>query len=192
MTYRPEPKVFELELFEGAYPFLATQEGGNNQLNTKGYNWTLDPSITDSSASAHVRRRDTIGMIATGSRWGAPAGVYKMSVEFSQKWDVTKTSAASTLKSTPLSSFYSGGVVYTVERDRFEVEAYDTGRNVSTGYNVFYYRAVFYVDVTTAGTYGFVPSFGNTYLSQNGHYDATQWSQYMRRCKFEKIEDVTI
>jgi hypothetical protein len=188
MTYKPEPKVFELELYEGAYPYWGSVV---NSVNTSGFHWTLDPSAGNSNALPYVRRKDTIGMIQTGARWGIPAGSYKLSVEFSQKWDVTVTSASSTLVSSPLSGYYASGLSYTIEADRFEVEAYDTGREVSTGYNIFYYRAAWLINITTSGTHGLVPVFGNTYLSQNG-FPTAGWEQYMRRTKIEKIEDVTI
>lgn len=193
MAYTPEPKVFELELYEGAYPYWGNLVGGYNFVNTSGFHWTLDPSA-DSNALPYVRRKDTIGMIQHGPRWGIPAGSYKLSIEFSQKWDVTNTSASTILTSTPLGSYTANGLAYTIVSDRFEVEAYDTGRNVSTGYNIFYYRASWLINITSSGTYGFIPSFGNTYLSQNGFWESTTngWKQYMRRTKIEKIEDVTI
>ncbi len=188
MTYKPEPRVFELELFPSACTYF-------------NYSYALqltrDPSIQNSSASPHVRVKNTAGAVAHGHHWALrELGVYKITFECSQQYDVTKTNAASTLISNGITSYYSGAT-WSILSDRHKVEAYDTGRNVSTGYNVFYFKMESYVKIDAVGSIasgnpGVVPTYNSGNVNTDLGWYHANWSQYVRRFRAELIEDVTI
>jgi len=189
MSYKPEPKVFELELFPSSFTYF-----------TEWYNalkLTWDPSLQNSSALPHVRVKNTAGAVPYGNYWALrELGVYKVTFECSQQYDVTKTNAASTLISTAIVSQYSGAT-WSISSDRHKVEAYDTGRNVSTGYNVFYFKMESYIEIDAVGSIasgnpGVVPVYNSGNVNTDLGWYHANWSQYVRRFRAEKIEDVTI
>lgn len=192
MAYLPTRKKFELEMYPGAFSYYRQQY---TSFNGHGLKFTADPSIGDVNAKPYVKKIDEIGLISYGGTtpwWVIPVGTFLMTFEFSQKWDVTATSGLNTLKSQHVDTQYSGQT-YTIQS--INRQAYDTGRNISTGYNVMYFKGTWLVNVTAVGTVaggnpGLVPYFFPA-LSSLGLYDAN-WEQFKRKFTLEKIDDVSI
>ena len=156
------------------------------------YRFTYDTTLLDSSNIPHVRKKNTVGAITQSGAWGLPNGTYKLTFEFAQQWDITKTSTISNLKNVSMSK-YTGNGTMTVLHDRPKIECYDTGRTVATGYNILYFKVEQYVTISgvASGQPGPEPYYFGSASITNGTYMAT-FSQYKRRFRAELIEDVTI
>jgi len=183
MTYKPTPKVLDIEVFP---------QGFNSMAWSNMYRMTYNLEAVDASNIGHVRTQNTIGALYANNTWGLPNGTYKLTFEFAQKWDVTQTNTISNLKNATLSKF-SGNGSMSVLHDRTKIECYDTGRTVSTGYNILYFRVEHYVTISgvPAGQVGIMPHYYASSSITSGLYMPT-FSQYKRRFRAELIEDVTI
>jgi len=182
MTYKPEPKVLDIEVFPDGFASMHW---------TNLFRFTYDLEHVNSSNSPHVRVKNTLGAVKSGGGYGLPNGTYKMTFESASRWDVTKTNTISNLKNASLSNFTGSGSI-TVLHDR-QVECYDTGRTVATGYNILYFKVTHYITVSGVGSgqAGPQPQYYASSSITSG-FSMNPFFQYKRRFIAELIEDVTI
>lgn len=152
--------------------------------------FTLDPRAVNSSNSPYVSVVNNIpeSVTVNSQRFSLNTGLYVITHEYHAKWNVTDSGTITVLKRSPLYR-WTGNRGWS-EYHPPSLSVVNTGKVVSSGYNVLKFKATHYVEIENNGTTNnsFFYGYGRT-RNYDG-FDHGSVPIYKRSLTFEKVVDL--